>query len=98
MPKKTINLKYAGTCADCGAHLPVGAPAKYYGRGRVYGTECHPDTRGKASGGRSASGERSGGVCEDAPCCGCCGPQGDGDYYGTAAAEAAMEPYDDSPW
>ncbi len=20
--------------------------------------------------------------CEDAPCCGCCGPQGDGDYYG----------------
>lgn len=21
-------------------------------------------------------------MCEDAPCCGCCGPQGDGDYYG----------------
>jgi hypothetical protein len=26
---------------------------------------------------------RSGGMCEDAPCCGCCGPQGDGDYYGS---------------
>jgi hypothetical protein len=23
-----------------------------------------------------------GGRCEDAPCCGCCGPSGDGDYYG----------------
>jgi hypothetical protein len=21
------------------------------------------------------------GICEDAPCCGCCGPQGDGRYY-----------------
>ena len=20
------------------------------------------------------------GICEDAPCCGCCGPQGDGQY------------------
>lgn len=22
------------------------------------------------------------GHCEDSPCCGCCGPQGDGDFYG----------------
>lgn len=21
------------------------------------------------------------GICEDAPCCGCCGPHGDGVYY-----------------
>lgn len=21
------------------------------------------------------------GICEDAPCCGCCGPQGDGVFY-----------------
>jgi hypothetical protein len=35
---------------------------------------------------------RKHGRCEDAPCCGCCGPQGDGDYYGYAAMEAAMEP------
>ena len=31
------------------------------------------------------------GRCEDAPCCGCCGPQGDGDYYGYSAMEAAMD-------
>ena len=35
------------------------------------------------------------GRCEDAPCCGCCGPQGDGDYYGRYAYEAAMEPRED---
>ena len=34
------------------------------------------------------------GRCEDAPCCGCCGPQGDGDYYGYAAMEASYEPRD----
>lgn len=34
------------------------------------------------------------GYCEDAPACGCCGPQGDGDYYGVSAMEAAMEPSD----
>ena len=38
---KTITLKYAGKCADCGAELPVGSKAKWYGRGRVYGLECH---------------------------------------------------------
>ena len=35
--------------------------------------------------------KRKTGRCEDAPCCGCCGPQGDGDYYGRDAAEAAMD-------
>lgn len=35
--------------------------------------------------------KRKTGRCEDAPCCGCCGPQGDGDYYGTAAMERAMD-------
>lgn len=40
-----IRLKYAGTCADCGASLPVGAQARYYGRGRVYGVTCHPRAR-----------------------------------------------------
>lgn len=31
------------------------------------------------------------GPCEDAPCCGCCGPQGDGDYYGQDEADARDE-------
>lgn len=36
--------------------------------------------------------KRKHGRCEDAPCCGCCGPQGDGDFYGVSAMENAMEP------
>jgi hypothetical protein len=36
-----INLKYASVCADCGSGLPAGTRAKYYGRGRIYGFECH---------------------------------------------------------
>ena len=35
--------------------------------------------------------KRKTGRCEDAPCCGCCGPQGDGDYYGYSAMERAMD-------
>ena len=38
---RTITLKYDGECRDCGATLLAGARARYYGRGRVYGTECH---------------------------------------------------------
>jgi hypothetical protein len=46
--RKTITLKFAGKCADCGAVLPVGTTARWYGRGRVYGLTCHEDTRGEA--------------------------------------------------
>lgn len=41
------------------------------------------------------------GVCEDAPCCGCCGPQGDGAFdpedrfYEDLDAEASF--YEDGP-
>ena len=61
--RRVITLKYAGTCADCGAELPVGSQARYYGRGRVYGTECHPDRSGGRNG-RTAyeSGDRSAGA------------------------------------
>ena len=38
---KTITLKFDGTCRDCGATLAAGTTARWYGRGRVYGTECH---------------------------------------------------------
>ena len=37
----TITLKYSGYCQDCSAPLPVGTKAKWYGRGKVYGIECH---------------------------------------------------------
>ncbi len=45
MGRKIIKLKYEGTCKDCGASLPVGSPARYYGSGKIYGTECHEDKR-----------------------------------------------------
>ncbi len=44
--RKTITLKFAGKCRDCGAVLAVGSRARWYGRGRVYGMDCHEDTRG----------------------------------------------------
>lgn len=41
MGKRIINLKYDATCADCGAPLIPGDRARYYGRGKVYGVDCH---------------------------------------------------------
>lgn len=40
MPR-IINLKYAAVCKDCGATLEVGDRARYYGRGKIYGVDCH---------------------------------------------------------
>ena len=45
---RSITLKYQATCRDCGAGLPEGTEARYYGRGRVYGLDCH-DKRGGRS-------------------------------------------------
>lgn len=42
---RVITLRFAATCRDCGAHLPAGTRARYYGRGKVYGLDCHDDTR-----------------------------------------------------
>ena len=38
---KTIRLKYPGTCVDCGSRLTSGTRARWFGRGRVSGLECH---------------------------------------------------------
>lgn len=38
----TIIVKFQGKCTDCGSVVPVGAEARYYGRGKLYGTTCHP--------------------------------------------------------
>lgn len=37
----TITLRYAAQCADCGTVIPAGHQARYYGRGRAYGLDCH---------------------------------------------------------
>jgi hypothetical protein len=101
---RTITLKFPGKCADCGAALEVGASAVWYGRGRVYGRGCHEDTRpaGERGQGRTRRTATGGGRklvwwggkqvpgtrCEDAPCCGCCGPGSDDPAYHEA------DPYD----
>lgn len=38
---KTIITRYKGYCQQCSAPLPIGTEAKWYGRGKVYGIECH---------------------------------------------------------
>ncbi len=38
---RTITLKYDATCKDCGTEIAAGETARWYGRGRVYGTTCH---------------------------------------------------------
>ena len=46
---RRITLKFDGICADCGAELPKGTTARWYGRGRIYGWGCHseqPQTEG----------------------------------------------------
>ena len=45
MPR-IITTKYPGNCADCGADIPEGADARYYGRGRIYGIGCHDKADG----------------------------------------------------
>jgi len=46
-----ITLRYSATCADCGAHLPAGTLAQYYGRGLAYGREgCHDDPWAQSTG------------------------------------------------
>jgi hypothetical protein len=40
-----ITLKFEASCSDCGAWLPAGARARWYGQGRFYGIGCHGDSR-----------------------------------------------------
>ena len=49
---RTISLKWPSACRDCGANLAVGSTARYYGRGYVYGTECHPQKNGHNGNGK----------------------------------------------
>jgi hypothetical protein len=71
---RVIELKYQGTCRDCGANLPAGTTAKWYGRGRVY---CYGEHGGAK---KEPTFKELHGRCEDAPCCGCCGENVYGGY------------------
>jgi hypothetical protein len=79
---KIIYTKFATKCADanCGTEIAVGTKVKWYGRGKVYGIGCHDKPSSfkstswvaTTSSGAEIYQSRLG-VCEDAPCCGCCG-------------------------
>ena len=47
-----IAIKYAGRCHECGAVLPAGSEARYYGHGILYGIACHPQRNGHKGNGR----------------------------------------------
>jgi hypothetical protein len=81
MAGRIITLKYDGTCRACGAHLKAGEQATWYGKGIVYGKNCHKGNQKIVNGkiGWVSTGsdgkeyyQNYNGRCEDAPCCGCC--------------------------
>ena len=46
---KKLTLKRDAICTDCGAELPAGTVAMYYGPKNIYGLTCHPrKQRGKS--------------------------------------------------
>lgn len=47
MAGKMIILKFDANCFDCGAFLPAGTKARWYGKGRVYGQDCHAPSKTK---------------------------------------------------
>lgn len=79
--------KYPGTCTGCGHHVAAGAGRafKLGTRWAVSHNGTCSTTRNPVAMPRRAGHERSykevHGRCEDAPCCGCCGPgSGESDY------------------
>lgn len=69
--------RYSGTCAACGGSVPAysGTISKAGGRWVVWHAACVGKAVAVAP--RSGAGRSrvKRGMCEDAPCCGCCGPQ-----------------------
>jgi LSD1 subclass zinc finger protein len=85
---RTISLKWDATCKDCGAELKAGTPARYYGKGRVYGTTCHEQKPSKGRPGPARTVVST--HCEDYPCCGHGpAPQGDGGGCPTVYSDGA---------
>lgn len=91
MAGKLITLKYAGRCRACRETIDVGEKARWSkanGRSTVICVVCLEELDGEDLddydeagiswvGGR---GVRSDGMCEDAPACGCCGPNQEGSF------------------
>lgn len=70
---RTMTARFAGTCRDCRLEILVGDPIVWAkGRGARH-TNCeHVAESGERADTRTW--KQRYGRCEDAPCCGCCGP------------------------
>lgn len=69
--------RYSGTCAACGGSVPAysGTISKTGGRWVVWHGHCVGKVAVPARAKTGRSRVKRGGMCKDAPCCGCCGPQ-----------------------
>jgi hypothetical protein len=85
--------RFLATCVGCGRSTSRAYARANAGKCKTCVTGIAPAPRAPRDDWRTEH-KRKHGRCEDAPCCGCCGPQGDGDYYGRYAEESAMEPRD----
>ncbi len=85
--KSSMVSKFSSKCRGCGGQIRKGEMI-VKNQNKVWvcancGDGQATAAPGYAIGARTSYRSRRGnGMCEDAPCCGCCGPQGDGDYYG----------------
>ncbi len=75
---KRMKARYAGKCGECGGRFPAGASIDYDRNApkglKSFHADCTSDENPVVEI-RTSSGtfyQRSGGRCEDAPCCGCC--------------------------
>lgn len=68
---RQMTARYRGTCRGCGARIQPGDQILYGGRGNTTCLDCNGEAR-------ELTYKQRYGRCEDAPCCGCCGPYGDG--------------------
>lgn len=91
MAGKLITLKYAGRCRACRETIDVGEKARWSkadGRSTVTCVVCLAeldddglnDTDEAGIRWIDGRGVRSDGMCEDAPACGCCGPDQEGSF------------------
>ena len=75
MAPRTLVARYSGTCRTCAAPIRRGETIVYAGRGLTFHQSCAaPGAEIVVT--RFSSGaivtRNARGICEDAPCCGCC--------------------------
>lgn len=72
--------KYDGTCRSCGGAIEAGEEIKWSRGAGARHINCGASSARYGITQEGTRAYRSNGMCEDAPCCGCCGPQGDGGW------------------